>query len=157
MIVLTLVVCLSITALEIQLAVILYRYWRGMRKLGQTSNVDPQLLIRVLTFGMYIIFGMVVNVLTLCDYDSPVPDLSAATLGTVVLLVFGTQADVLRAWCFWRKYSPSNAIISAPPYSSSLYAYKRDLENSPLPELPELPETPEKVYFYDRRPPLPPK
>jgi hypothetical protein len=29
---------------------------------------------------------------------SPVPDLVMATMGTMVLLIFGTQRDILRAW-----------------------------------------------------------
>jgi len=148
----TFIVCLGIVALEIQLGLILYRYWRGMRKAGQTSNVDPQLLIRVLVFGIYIFFGMVVNVVSIFDEHSLAPDMYAATIGTVVLLVFGTQADVLRAWCFWRKDPPSKAMTSASLDLTS--PYKNDLEHSPLPELPE---TPQKVYFDDRPPPIPPK
>lgn len=74
----TFIVCLAIIGLErkscrplecsqltigglypVQLAVTLYRNWRGMRKAGHSNSVDLQLIIRILVFGVYILFGMV--------------------------------------------------------------------------------------------------
>jgi hypothetical protein len=30
------------------------------------------------------------------------------TVGVAYFVVFGTQRDVFRAWCFWRKYPPAS-------------------------------------------------
>lgn len=114
----TFVMCLGINALEIQLAMLLYRRWRGLRHAGFHFHFDTQLTLRVFVFGVYIFFGMVANVVKMFDPHSLIPDMYAATIGTVILLVFGvTQPDVLRAWCFWRKDpSPSQP---ANPLSTS--------------------------------------
>lgn len=106
----TFIVCVGILMLELQLAARLYKNWRGIRKAGRSSGVDVQLILRVLAFGIYVFFGMVANVISQFSERSLAPDMYAATFGTVVLLVFGTQPDVLRAWCFWRYNSKLNPI-----------------------------------------------
>ncbi|KAJ7366904.1 hypothetical protein DFH08DRAFT_948899 [Mycena albidolilacea] len=85
----------------IYLAVILYRNWHGFRHAGRPSHVHGPLLLRVFIFGGYIIFGFAVNVIFMLAPHNLAPDMYAATIGTVIFLVFGTQADVLRTWCFW--------------------------------------------------------
>jgi hypothetical protein len=102
----TFIICLGITMLEIQLAMLMYRNWRGLRRAGQSTNFDLQLTVRVIIFGAFIFFGIFVDVISMFSQRSLVPDMYAATAGTVVFLVFGSQADVLRAWCFWKKEPP---------------------------------------------------
>ncbi|KAK7469277.1 hypothetical protein VKT23_003761 [Stygiomarasmius scandens] len=109
----TFVMWLGINALEVQLAMILYRNWRGLRQAGHRFNFELQLLLRVVVFGLYIFFGMVVNIISMFNHHNLVPYIYMATVGTVVFLVFGTQADVLRVWCFWRKDLPSPSPASA--------------------------------------------
>ncbi|KAF5369319.1 hypothetical protein D9758_002743 [Tetrapyrgos nigripes] len=117
----TFIMCLGINALEIQLAMLLYRRWRGLRHAGLHLHFDTQLTLRVFLFGVYIFFGMAANVVKLFDDHSLLPDLYVATIGTVILLVFGvTQPDVLRVWCFWRKDNPSSESPSPRPCPSSL-------------------------------------
>ncbi|KIK52075.1 hypothetical protein GYMLUDRAFT_373458 [Collybiopsis luxurians FD-317 M1] len=102
----TFVVCLGIIMLETQLALLLYRNWRGLRQAGQSTAVDLQLIVRVIVFGVFIFLGMIVDIVSMFSPRSVVPDIYAATAGTVVFLVFGSQADVLRAWCFWKRDGP---------------------------------------------------
>ncbi|KAJ7600639.1 hypothetical protein C8J56DRAFT_13908 [Mycena floridula] len=139
----TFVVCLGIVALEIQLAVIFYRYWKGLKSVGRTKNIiDTQLVIRVLVFGIYVFFGMIVNVLTIFNKHTLAPDMCAATIGTAIFFVFGSQADILRVWCFWRKPPPTK-IIGSPAHAFDIEA--------------PLPCTPEKAYFViSLVPPAPP-
>lgn len=40
------------------MAITLYRNWRALRSVGRSGGVDPQLLIRVMAFGLYIFSGM---------------------------------------------------------------------------------------------------
>jgi hypothetical protein len=108
----TFIVSVGILMLQLQLAAILYRNWRGIRKAGRSSGVDVQLILRVLAFGIYVFFGMVANVISTFVERSFAPDIYAATFGTVVLLVFGTQPDILRVWCFWRSQSPNQISFS---------------------------------------------
>ncbi len=44
--------------LLVYLAIILRRNWTGMRKAGIPGGVDIQLLVRVLVFGVCILFGI---------------------------------------------------------------------------------------------------
>ncbi|TFK40809.1 hypothetical protein BDQ12DRAFT_467703 [Crucibulum laeve] len=111
----TAVFCLFIFILEVHLSMKVYRIWRGRRNAGRSSGLDIQLVLRVLAFGLYITFGMVVNVISMLNYDSVLPDMYAATVGTVVFLVFGTQSDVLRVWAFWlpeKKRRPPTIFIT---------------------------------------------
>ncbi|KAF8964408.1 hypothetical protein BDZ97DRAFT_905831 [Flammula alnicola] len=97
----TLIMCIGIIALEVHLGMQLYRNWRCLRNAGKCNGVDFQFFLRVLTFGGYVAFGMVMNLVSMFVPSSVVPDMYAATAGTAVFLVFGTQADVIRVWCFW--------------------------------------------------------
>jgi len=99
----TSIIGVFISIAMIYLVVLLYRNWHGFRDAGRPSHVNLQLLLRVLIFGGYIIFGFVVNVISMVAPHNLSPDMYAATIGTVVFLVFGTQMDVLRTWCFWLK------------------------------------------------------
>ncbi|KAF9029789.1 hypothetical protein BDZ89DRAFT_1065077 [Hymenopellis radicata] len=102
MILFTFVMCIAIIALQIYLAIILRRNWTGMRKAGIPGGVDIQLLSRVLVFGVCILFGIVVNLIVLFDEHNLAPDMYAATIGTVIFLVFGSQPGVLRTVMFWK-------------------------------------------------------
>lgn len=110
MCVFTAVVCVGITILELRFAIILFRRWRGLRRVGQSAHLDAQLFLRVFVFGIYIFFGMIVNFIDMFDSHSLAPDMYAATIGTVLVLVFGTQQDVLQAWCCWRKGKPRQVV-----------------------------------------------
>ncbi|KAF5385707.1 hypothetical protein D9757_005505 [Collybiopsis confluens] len=110
----TFIVCLGIIMLEIQLGLLLYRNWRGLRRAGQSTPFDVQLVVRVIVFGGFVFLGMFVDIISMFSQRSVVPDMYAATAGTVVFLVFGSQADVLRAWCFWKRDGPVHV---SPPES----------------------------------------
>ncbi|KAF8158118.1 hypothetical protein B0H34DRAFT_807718 [Crassisporium funariophilum] len=97
----TVVVCVVSFVVEIYLGILTYRNWRGFRKAGGNGGTDFQVLLRVLVFGVYIFVGMIVTLISMFAPHSVAPDITAATAGTVVFLVFGTQTDVFQAWFFW--------------------------------------------------------
>ncbi|KAK0187840.1 hypothetical protein F5146DRAFT_730680 [Armillaria mellea] len=99
----TFAVCVTIIAFETYLAVFMYRNYRGMRLARHSTGLHLALLLRVLIFGLYILFGIVASVVFVYTQHTFIADMYLATMGTVVLLVFGSQADVLRVWCFWRR------------------------------------------------------
>ncbi|KAJ3503367.1 hypothetical protein NLJ89_g8467 [Agrocybe chaxingu] len=94
-------ICLGIVAIEIQLALIVYRTWRGLRSAGRWKMADFQLVFRVLGFAIYVTAGIVINLVSTVYPGSVFPDMYSATAGIVLFLLFGTQPDVLRVWFFW--------------------------------------------------------
>jgi len=85
--------------------VILFRRWQLSRDRGfhLKWTVDLSLPIRIIAFGVYIIAAMSLSLLSLKSPSSPVPDLVIASAGTAVVLIFGTQADIISVLCFWRR------------------------------------------------------
>jgi len=88
---------------EIWIAVILRKNWRDIRRAGSGGGVALDLIFRVCLFGVYVIMGMVLSLLSIVAPKSPIPDLWVASVGIVVVLIFGSQKDVFRTLMFWRK------------------------------------------------------
>jgi len=90
--------------LECWIAYLTYCHWRVLRatELNEKNGMELSLIIRTSAFGLWVTLGMSLSVLSLRAPDSPIPDLALATMGSAVVLVFGTQKDVIRAWQFWR-------------------------------------------------------
>ncbi|KAL1950589.1 hypothetical protein VTO73DRAFT_5713 [Trametes versicolor] len=91
-------VCLIATLLEVHLVWILSRNWRALRRAGNDTGIDVQLIIRVGIFVTYVFCGMIVMVASVFSPDSILPDMFAASVGTAFFAVFATQPDVLRVW-----------------------------------------------------------
>jgi len=137
----TAIIGAAISLTMIYLAVLLYRNWHGFRHAGRPSHVHGQLLLRVFIFGGYIVFGFVVNIISMVAPHNLAPDMYAATIGTVIFLVFATQADVLRTWCFWLKdpRPPTVYLPREPSYRESL-----DLTKSAVPRAEDFAQEQEK-------------
>lgn len=103
------VVCLATIAMEIRIAIMLYRNLRGLRKAGESGVISVQFVVRLLVFGIYIFMSMLFSLATMWNH-SIIPDMYAATIGIAVMLVFGSQADIWRTWCFWRTQKPQQVI-----------------------------------------------
>ncbi|KAK0221624.1 hypothetical protein IW262DRAFT_1375273 [Armillaria fumosa] len=99
----TFAACVAIIAFETYLAVFMYRNYRGMRQARHSTGLHLALLLRVLIFGLYILFGIAASFVFMYTQHTFIGDMYLATMGTIVFLVFGSQADVLRVWCFWRR------------------------------------------------------
>jgi len=99
------IVCLATCVLEVWTTVILIKRWILLKKKGLAlrSSMDLGLPLRILGFGMYIVLAMSLGLISIHSPSSPVPDLLIATAATFLLIIFGSQADVVRALCFWRK------------------------------------------------------
>ncbi|KIM89227.1 hypothetical protein PILCRDRAFT_216764 [Piloderma croceum F 1598] len=103
-------ICLSATAIEIRIALMLHRNWRGLRKAGKSSGVSVQFIVRILVFGTYIFMSMLFSLATVWDPRSAVPDMYVATIRFAVMLIFGSQPDVWRTWWPWRRRRPQRVI-----------------------------------------------
>jgi len=140
----TSIVGTAITVSMVYLAVLLYRNWHGFRHAGRPSHVHGQLLLRVFIFGGYIVFGFAVNIISMVAPHNLAPDMYAATIGTVVFLVFGTQADVLRTWCFWMK-DPRPQTVYLPREPS--WRESLDLTKSAVPPAQDFAQEQEKHSY----------
>jgi len=106
---------------EVWTLVVLYKNWMIVRQPGSKPRVAVELSlpIRVLAFGLYVILAMSLSLLSVKAPNSPIPDLVIACAATVVIVIFATQPDIIRAVCFWRKDPPTMVFNStgatAPP------------------------------------------
>jgi len=100
---------------EIWTLVILFKNYKVKQ-----GALELNLPIRVMAFGLYVIIAMSLSLLSVTSPDSPIPDLVIASAATVIILIFGTQRDILRALCFWRKEPELkfNALGSTPGTNS---------------------------------------
>ncbi|TBU28645.1 hypothetical protein BD311DRAFT_663191 [Dichomitus squalens] len=101
MIIFTAVVCLIAAALQVHLVVMLSRNWTALRRAGLSTGVDIHLTIRV---GVFIFYTMLASGVTLVTFSpaanatSVLPDMFAASIGTMLFLIFASQPDVIRTW-----------------------------------------------------------
>ncbi|KAJ7288293.1 hypothetical protein C8J57DRAFT_1279773 [Mycena rebaudengoi] len=70
---------IMISGLMVYLAVLLWRNWHGMRHAGMPSGLNLQLLLRVFIFGVYIVFGFAVNIISMVAPHNLAPDMYGAT------------------------------------------------------------------------------
>jgi len=70
-------------------------------------TMDLSLPLRIITFGLYIIIAMSLSLLSIKSPSSPVPDLVIALAATIVILIFGTQRDIMCALCVWKRPPPA--------------------------------------------------
>ncbi|KAK0464279.1 uncharacterized protein EV420DRAFT_1515664 [Desarmillaria tabescens] len=127
----TSIVCVAIVSLEIYLAIFIYRNYRGMRQARHSTGLYVALLLRVLVFGLYILFGIVIDFVAMFNDHTFIGEMYLATMGTVVFLVFGTQADVLRVWCFWRRDDLRKKPVPKCPSQSPTWSIDFSKTSSP--------------------------
>ncbi|KAL5487907.1 hypothetical protein ACEPAI_6015 [Sanghuangporus weigelae] len=98
-------VLLVTVCLELWILYIILSHWRTIRSsgLGGSVGMDLSLVCRIAAFTLWIILGMSLSALSIKAPQSAVPDMALATMGSVVVLVFGTQRDILRTWMFWKR------------------------------------------------------
>jgi len=97
------IILLATIVLEVWTAVLFFRRWRYARRGNQMSSVNLNLPVRILAFGLYLAMCLSLSLVSINSPQSPVPDLAIATAASVVILIFGTQPDILRTICFWKK------------------------------------------------------
>ncbi|GAV99494.1 hypothetical protein LENED_000954 [Lentinula edodes] len=99
------VVLLATLILEAWTIVLFYKRWVSIARgsSGMFTAAELNLPLLILAFGMYLLVAMSLSLLSMKSPESPIPDLIIASAATVVILIFGTQLDILRAICFWRK------------------------------------------------------
>ncbi|KZW03923.1 hypothetical protein EXIGLDRAFT_827865, partial [Exidia glandulosa HHB12029] len=138
------------TILEVWVGITVYRNNRYLKKnaprpLGgidtdkrRMKPEDLQFALRVAIFGVYILIGLSLSLLSIAAPTSPVPDVVFATMGIVVFLVFGTQPKV---WMIWAEVlKPKD--IEKESHVPTLTPYQLDplpgAEAQPQPPLPEM-------------------
>jgi len=93
---------------EVWTVSLLYKRWVAVRERGSTIrwNIELNLPLRILVFGLFVIVSCSLSVIAIQQPESPAPDLIIASAASFIMVIFGTQRDILRALCFWRKSPP---------------------------------------------------
>jgi hypothetical protein len=119
------VILVTTLIFEIWIIIVLYRRGMALRRQGSRlrTSMELGLPIRILIFGIYVAVGMSLGIVNVRSPSSPVPDLILATTSGSVVLLFGSQPDILRVLCFWRRTESKPAstpqdIQAKPSYSS---------------------------------------
>jgi len=94
----------------IRILIIVYKQWKALRnaKSNLASTLDFSLAVRIVIFGLYASLGCVVGILSTTAPTSALPDLAIASTSSAIIVVFGTQRDIRRAMCFWRRDKPTS-------------------------------------------------
>lgn len=90
------------TALHIRRHIAASRLWQGL----QASNAQ-KMVIRFGIFTVPPVLGLAISVAQVSVKSSLIADgvlnIAIGTLPAGAALIFGTQSDIMRVWCFWRK------------------------------------------------------
>ncbi|KIK55180.1 hypothetical protein GYMLUDRAFT_48158 [Collybiopsis luxurians FD-317 M1] len=100
------VVSFATLVLEVWTVVLFYKRWTSIQRgsCGVFTLAELDLPLRILSFGIYLVLSVSLGLLSVSSSaESPVPDLMIASAGTLLIFIFGTQPDILRALCFWKK------------------------------------------------------
>jgi len=65
------------------------------------SGMDTSLILRVIAFGLTLVWGIVLSGYTIYDWYSVVPDLCFATFGLIFFFTFASQRDIIMLWRRW--------------------------------------------------------
>ncbi|PAV21144.1 40S ribosomal S7 [Pyrrhoderma noxium] len=134
-------VLLITTCLEVWIIYTTYKHWRVLRAndSSERGGTDLNLIIRTAAFGFWVFIGMILSLLSLKAPQSPIPDMVLATMGSAVVLIFGTQRDVLRAWMFCRRKpreirnaTSSEHLVALEPKTSSLSIANEKSSQEPM-------------------------
>lgn len=100
------VVLFSTIVFEVWTLVFLVKHHAFMKAQGSNirKTIDLSFSLRTIFFGIYILGCMSISLLSVTSPASPAPDLVISTAGTILILIFGTQADILRVLCFWKTF-----------------------------------------------------
>ncbi|TFK43286.1 hypothetical protein BDQ12DRAFT_171976 [Crucibulum laeve] len=130
------IVLLATFVIEVWTVLILYKRWTALRAGGSSLrwSMELNLPVRIMGFGFYIIIAMSLSLLSIKSPSSPVPDLVIASAATVVMLIFGTQLDILRVLFFWRKDSSASShpeSVDIIKLGDGLLGYDKELPKTP--------------------------
>jgi len=98
MLIFTTVVSLVTAVYEVLLGLMLYRNHIGASNDGVICKIETHSIVRILIFGVYVVFTAVFSLVAIFSPTSIVPDIFFAAVGLVGMIIFGSQADIYYAW-----------------------------------------------------------
>jgi hypothetical protein len=106
------IVLFATLVFEVWTIVLFYRRWTSLERgsSGMFTAAELNLPLRILAFGIYLGIALSLSLLSIKSPESPIPDLTIASAATVLIVIFGTQRDVLRALCFWKDIEFKNTV-----------------------------------------------
>ncbi|KAH6916981.1 hypothetical protein BKA70DRAFT_1417760 [Coprinopsis sp. MPI-PUGE-AT-0042] len=91
--------------IELAIAIRYYYTWRQIATVFPLANrnTSTSLVVRLTLFNIYSFVALSAGICFATNRSVQWPYLVQASLPLGVALVFGSQKDFLRAWCFWKK------------------------------------------------------
>ncbi|KAI0761007.1 hypothetical protein BD413DRAFT_681400 [Trametes elegans] len=96
-------ILLVMVGLDVYIGVVLYKNWRALRGSDCPRKLPFSLIVRVSIFSFFCVVGIGCAFLFLSEVSFFAGNTIIALMPLIAFLVFGTQRDILGAWCFWRK------------------------------------------------------
>lgn len=93
---------LASVVLTVRILLMVRQRWTVLRSKGK-SFLEFGLVLRIIVFGFYAGGISSLQLFSIASPSTPIPDLIFATTPSVVFLMFGSQADVMRVVCFWKR------------------------------------------------------
>jgi len=87
----------AVLVMETHVAIVVFRNWCIVR-----NNHYGWDMLRIVIFSFYGILSETSAFVNLTYPSNPLPYIVLATVPLAAFLVFGTQKEILRVWCFWK-------------------------------------------------------
>lgn len=99
-------ILLSTSVVVVWTMVLLYKHLSVDKATRPKWTMDLSLPLRIIGFGIYTTVALCLSLLSIHSPSTPVPDLVIALAATLVVLIFGTQKDILSVVFFWKRPLP---------------------------------------------------
>ncbi|KAF8585853.1 hypothetical protein K439DRAFT_1615638 [Ramaria rubella] len=101
--------------IEVLTAMTLRLRWRVFRDTEGGSGLSISLLARTLVVLICSVIALFACMAFLANIGRVVPNMIIACLPLIAFLLFGTQTDFVRVWCFWRKHRQDERLVEPQP------------------------------------------
>jgi len=93
-------IMIGVVVFEVLIGLKLYRHNKAFKSLNRTGNGGPplHLIVRVGIFSAYSVLAFIGCIAFWSSTGDTLPYVIQASLPTAAFLIFGTQAEILRAW-----------------------------------------------------------
>ncbi|RDB20443.1 hypothetical protein Hypma_012473 [Hypsizygus marmoreus] len=127
------------------LLLILYKRWVALNanRLKSTTSLELSMPLRVIAYGFYSTLALSLSLLSIKAPESPVPDLMIASASSVLMVIFGTQKDIIHWWKDNSKIlnQDTSGQPPEPPPKDYKVSMSHDLNHQP-PKVIKWPRTP---------------
>lgn len=105
--------CLVAFGLGVSMCYQICNILRMVRQVQRSQIRLIPLAVRLLIFLGYLFLGLLTGLMSIWGRHTYPRDIYTSTFGIAFFIVFGSQRDALRVWCFWRKSETTRSATTA--------------------------------------------